>query len=103
MGKENEKTKLKFRHIITVILILLNVFINNGFWSVNNSYELLILFIVLTLPFSALLFFISFFSKKKDIGWQKKLSLIGMIVAAAIIVIVGFLTAYRLIDYYFLS
>ncbi len=90
---------MKLRHIAIIILILINIYVNYGF--VKNSYEALIYYIAMTVPAGLLLFTVSYLSSKKDVGWERKLSLVGKIIAILILVIQGFITLCLLIDYYF--
>ena len=100
MPDEQNKIKIKLRHIIIIILIILNSFINYGFWSVTNSYELLMGFIMISCPSTGLLFISSRASQSKDVKWQKKISLSGMAVALVLFVLVGLSAWYRLAEYY---
>ena len=100
MSEEQKNIKVRLRHIIIIILIILNLFINYGFWSVTNSYELLMGFIMITWPSTGLLFISSRASQSKDVKWQKKISWSGMAVALVLFVLVGLSTWYRLARYY---
>jgi len=99
MGNEITSS-VKLRHVVLLALMLLNGYVNHGF--VENSYEALVLYITLTVPFGVALLIASRLSRKKDISWQRKLSFAGILVAAAALIMQGIITLYLLVNHYLL-
>lgn len=91
---------MQLRHVIIIIFILLSLFAEYGIWNVTNSYELVVGFFVYSIPTSGLLLVLSIFSRKKDIGWQRMLSITGIITSSILLLISIFFTIYRFIEYY---
>ncbi len=81
----------------------MSLFLVNDLIYVKNSYEISVGYFLLVAPLNLILMAISFSSKKNDAGWRRKISLIGIGIALLSLFVGGFVTVYRLIDYYFLA
>ena len=88
------------RYLIILPLCAWCLYTAYGLFEVTNSYELLVLYIILLLPFTTVLMVLSYFSYKKDLGWLKKISFVGMIIGLLTWLVPGILLMYRLIEYH---
>jgi len=95
---ENSKIKINFRHLLIFFLIILS------FADIYSSlradlYPLTIGFIVLTVPLLLVLYILSISSLKKDKGWLKFVSTLGLIVAISAAIINTSNLVYRRVSY----
>ena len=83
----NNMSKNIVKSFIILALIGWCVFDFFGVIQVTNTYELLVGFILLLLPFILALFYLSFSLKKDGSGWQKKIAIAGIYVGILSLII----------------
>ncbi len=91
---------MKFRFIIILIFSFISIFLVSDLIKVANSYEISLGYFLFVVPVNAILIVISFIAKREDIGWEKKIAVLGIVVAFVSLLLGGLTTAYRLISYY---
>ena len=74
------------RTTLIVIFISITVYFLKDlitvYWEIHNWYEIIVSYMLYLLLPTVFLVFLSFFSYKKDIGWNKKIAFAGMVIAA---------------------
>ena len=91
---------IKIKHFINIILIIICFFLVYGEIDAVNWYEVLIETIFYS-PIPIVLFFLSNSARKQDLGWLKKLDLVGMYASSVTIAILLFVLIRELVRYYF--
>lgn len=96
----NSNKKMRIKHYGIVLLVIWCLFNVYGVWNVPNWYEILVASLMF-LPFSIVLFFLSKSTRAQDVGWLRKLDLVGMCVSIVTIIIPLIFFIREVIRYYF--
>lgn len=69
---------MKIKHFGIVILSLVSIFGVYDIWGIDVWAAVVVGYGITYFPIQLLLFLISFFARRKDLGWQRKLDTVGL-------------------------
>jgi hypothetical protein len=91
---------MKLRHFAIILLGLWCLINAYGALGVTNWYEQLLAYLTVMVPFALGLLFLSNSSKKKDMGWQRIIAIVGLYVSVITLVLPVLVLARDLMTYY---